>query len=116
MFYATEKDFRNSVEILIPLSASLNEELEDGRILLHVAAEKGNIQLVRKALEAGADINNKFLNPLQNAVKFYQYEMAKFLIKNGAIVDERLKKRTKDKQMLEILNMDVSFLKEFFNE
>ena len=47
-------------------------------------------------------INNP--TPLKIAVYFNQYEMAEFLVKNGAIVDENLKRETNDSRMIKILD------------
>ena len=68
------------------------------------------------------DINNKNIairnpNPLKIAVYFKQYEMAEFLIKNGAKVDDKLKKDIKDIKMLNILRLSDKYkFKEINNE
>ena len=80
--------------------------LDLGKTLLHSAAQNGNIILAKKVLAAGVSINqitNNGNTPLYYAVKNNQYEMAQFLIENGAKISDSLKTLTKDSKMLEIL-------------
>ncbi|XP_055543762.1 uncharacterized protein LOC129729275 [Wyeomyia smithii] len=57
---------------------------------LHVAAEKGYIELVEHLIEVGADVNvisNDRSTPLQMALDYRQMEIVELLVKNGANVD-----------------------------
>ena len=55
---------------------------------LHEAARKGDVQEVKKLLEAGADLTARDEHlrstPLAWAAKFGQLEMVKFLLRHGA--------------------------------
>jgi uncharacterized protein len=58
---------------------------------LHVAAKKNNIGVAKYLLDKGIDINNKCgsfdANALNHAASHSQYEIAKFLLKNGSQMD-----------------------------
>jgi ankyrin repeat protein len=99
LFYATEKDSKKSIEIFIKYSAPLNEQLEDGRILLHFAAEKGNYNLSKKLIEENKNSINKETKegktPLYYAIKNRHYNIVALLVKSGAKCEDKLKSETK---------------------
>lgn len=117
IIFAAEKDRRKCVEVLIKNGADLKVEapkprdkekilIEEGKNLLHCAAQHGNIYLLKKAIEAGAAIEKKTVSgktPLYFAVKNNQYEAANILITNGAVREESLKTETQDEKMLKLL-------------
>jgi ankyrin repeat protein len=117
IIYAAEKDSRKCVEVLIKNGADLKVEapkpkdkqkiiMEEGKNLIHCAAQHGNIYLLEKAIEAGAEIEKKTLSgktPLYFAVKNNQYEAANILISKGAVREESLKSETSDEKMLKLL-------------
>lgn len=58
---------------------------------LCVAISKGEIELVKKFIEYGADINEKSngMTPLMVAARYNQTEIITFLISKGAKMDEK---------------------------
>lgn len=57
---------------------------------LCVAISKGDIDLVKKLVEYGADINDKIqrgITPLMMATRYQNVEMVKFLLSKGAKLD-----------------------------
>jgi hypothetical protein len=67
------------------------DNLEDSLsvIGIHTAAEEGNIELVKKHLESGTDVNGMHVRkpPLYFAVRNDHTEVAKLLISKGAILN-----------------------------
>lgn len=57
-----------------------------GMNLVHIAAEMGNTEFTKTALEAGVDVNSESENgtPLELAVAWKQKSMVKYLLQNGA--------------------------------
>jgi len=76
------------VRVLAKVGANLDYIDGDGYSLLRSAAEQGNVEVVRAALEMGANPNA--VNPLLNqtalhmAVSHEEYEIAKLLLEAGA--------------------------------
>ena len=107
LVYATEKKSRKCADVLINHGADLKFELEDGRNLLHVAANNNNISLAKQALLAGVPIDKKTKSgntPLYYAVKNNDLDMAVFLVNCGAdYEDSSLLKATRDKKMMKFL-------------
>ena len=117
ILYAAEKDKRNCVDILIKNGADLKIEaqkpkdnnkkvVEEGKTLLHCAAQNGNGSLMKRVIDAGVPIDKKTLSgktPLYFAVKNNQYESAYILINKGAVREESLKSETNDERMLRLL-------------
>ena len=63
----------------------------DGQSPLYVAGEKGNIEVARLLIAAGADVNLSSQNgtsALYAAASTGQPEMCRFLLENGASVDQ----------------------------
>lgn len=58
---------------------------------LCVAISKGEVELVKKFVEYGADVNEKSngMTPLMVAARFNNVEIIKFLIANGANIKEK---------------------------
>ncbi|KAG4106643.1 ankyrin repeat-containing domain protein, partial [Neocallimastix lanati (nom. inval.)] len=59
----------------------------NGRVALHYACEKGNIEIVKLLLKKGSPINiydNNFFTPLYLASFNGFYEIAELLLENGA--------------------------------
>ena len=86
--------------------SDLSIEQEDGKNLLHTAAQSGDIQFAKKLIKYGIPVDKETKDkktPLYYAVKNNKYEMAFFLINCGAKVDENLKNETKDYNMLKFL-------------
>ena len=56
---------------------------------LHVAIQKGEIDLVKKMIEYGADVNelSSGMTPLMVAARYNKVEIIKFLLAHGAKVD-----------------------------
>lgn len=58
---------------------------------LNKAAERGDLEKVKMLLKNGADINgNSDLTPLQGALAFDHWEVAKFLVEQGADPDIKI--------------------------
>ncbi len=127
MFWACEYDKNRCLNVLINNNADLTRELTfskndsiknkelkieregwfEGKTLLHSAAQKGNIYLARKVLEAGIPINKRTKNgktPLFFAVINNQKEMVSFLLQNGAEVEDYLDNLTTNRAILFYLN------------
>ena len=115
--HAAEKNSSKCVEVLINNGADIKMEapkpkekqkilVEEGKTLLHCAAQYGNIDLMKKVIAAGVPIDKKTASgktPLYFAVKNNQYESAYILLNNGAVVEDSLKTETKDEKMLKLL-------------
>lgn len=58
---------------------------------LHIAIQKGEIDLVRKMIEYGADVNelSSGMTPLMVAARYNKVEIIKFLLAHGARVDSK---------------------------
>ena len=68
----------------------VNARDKDGRTLLHYAANKGYLEIVRLLLEKGANINvqdNDGRTPLHEAMSYHALGVARFLVENGANVN-----------------------------
>lgn len=68
----------------------INTSVEEGSTPLHLAAKSGNLKLVRKLLDRGADINSfsqSKLQPLHLAVLGGHTEVVAYLLDKGAEVD-----------------------------
>lgn len=48
-----------SVELLLEENADVNTKLQDGKTILMVVAENGDLKHTKKIIERGADINAK---------------------------------------------------------
>ena len=101
-FYAIKKGSSACLDIILSTGIDLNKELqyyefdikrgidykiEEGKTLLHAAAEKGYITLAKKVLEAGVPVNQKTKEgktALDYAFNNKQYDMVDYLLKNGA--------------------------------
>lgn len=58
---------------------------------LHVAISKGDIEVVKKFVEYGADINERTedMTPLMAAARYNKVEIIKFLLENGARLGDK---------------------------
>lgn len=58
---------------------------------LHVAIQKGEIDLVKKMIEYGADVNefSSGMTPLMVAARYNKVEIVKFLLAHGAKADSK---------------------------
>ena len=115
--YAAEKNSRKCVEVLINNGADIKMEapkpkekqkvlVEEGKTLLHCAAQYGDISLMKRVIDAGVPVDKKTASgktPLYFAVKNNQYESAYILLENGADREDSLKSETKDEKMLKLL-------------
>ena len=52
-----EKSFEEKLKILINRGLSMNQKQNDGNSLLHIAAKKNNLELLRRLSQFGIDIN-----------------------------------------------------------
>ena len=80
-------------------------KIEEGKNLLHIAAQIGNIHFAEVALKAGLAVNKRTKNgktAMYYAVKNGRYEMVKFLLDNGAELTEELKDLTNDTKILDL--------------
>lgn len=114
---AADKDSRKCVDVLIDNGADLKIEaqkpkekqkefVEEGKTLLHCAAQYGNIPLMKKVIEAGVPLDKKTASgrtPLYFAVKNNQYDSVYMLISKGAVIEESLKSETNDDRILKLL-------------
>lgn len=91
---AVKKGSIDKTKSLLASGYSANAKFENTPIL-HIAIETGNQKLVRVLLDFGAELNivptnRSALLPtaLQTAAKKYDWEMVKFLLKNGQKIEE----------------------------
>ena len=116
--YAAEKDSKKCVDVLIKNGADLRTEapkpknkdkiiIEEGKTVLHCAAEHGDLHLMKRIIgEGGFPLDKKTASgktPLYFAVKNNYYEAAYMLINKGAVREESLKSEAKDERMLKLL-------------
>ena len=61
---------------------------------LNVAISKGDIEIVKKFIEYGADVNEKTedMSPLMTAARYNKVEILKVLLANGARPDDKNEK------------------------
>lgn len=66
-------------------------EFYDATTPLSVAISKGDIEVVKKFIEYGADVNEKSngMSPLMIAARYNKVEIIKILISKGANVDDK---------------------------
>ncbi len=86
----------------------------DYQMLLFQAAEKGNIELAKKALKNGALINGRGEighTPLQVAMLFKQTEMFVFLISKGANVEAEDENHHTPLMFVALNNLDLEYAK-----
>lgn len=79
------------VEYLIKQGADVHRQnFENGETLLHIAAEKGNIALVKQLITCGVPIDPRtsIKTPLLRAAMHGKWDVVELLIKNGADVNE----------------------------
>jgi ankyrin repeat protein len=78
-------------EFLIKVNVDVLGPARDGRTLLHISAEKGQVELTQFLLSSGADVNAKGgswgRSPLHLAALHGQTEIAMLLLKAGADVN-----------------------------
>ncbi|XP_011305396.1 L-asparaginase isoform X2 [Fopius arisanus] len=79
------------LELLRLNCADISQPTSDGRTALHVACSLGDLDIVRKLLEMGANVHIKDLlnrTPLTEAIEHYYYEVIELLIQCGAHLHE----------------------------
>ena len=79
------------VKLLIEAGADINKAVQDNPLLLHRAAENGNIEIVKLLIKAGSDVNKAdYLGetPLYKAADNGYAEVVKLLIEAGADVNK----------------------------
>lgn len=104
--YATEQNSKKCIDVLIKNGADLKVEQENGKTLLHSAAQAGNIGFARKLLRLGIPLDKETKEnntPLFYAVKNNKHEMAFYLMNCGAKLDKNLKNETQDSYMIRFL-------------
>lgn len=85
----------NITKYLINNGADINKIDEDGNNEIHLALFKGNLELVRLLTESGVNVNhkNKFnKTPLYYAATHGFENIYNYLVKNGALENEQIKK------------------------
>lgn len=90
LFHAVKNDMIKTADILIRSGASVKAEYDSG--LLHLAAAKNNIDMIKLLLGAGADMSAKdrhAFSPFGEAVRAGSFETASFLLGSGALANER---------------------------
>ena len=104
--YATEQNSKKCMEVLINNGADLKIEQENGKNLLHSAAQAGNIGFARKLLRVGIPLEKETKEkntPLYYAVKNNKREMTFYLLNCGAKLDKNLIKETNDSHLIRFL-------------
>lgn len=79
---------------------------------LHCACVYQQIEVVKKLIEMGAEINTEDIEgitPLRIAVNMGNYEIAKCLLENGAVLDKRLLKAACKRENRDLLHLLVEF-------
>ncbi|KAJ3008043.1 UNVERIFIED_CONTAM: Carrier protein, mitochondrial, partial [Siphonaria sp. JEL0065] len=95
VYYAIEQNHSSIAELLISKIVSLSKN--EGHLLFAVNASKGNTKLAQILLSMGVSVDgsgNGLKNPLHIAASEGHLEFVKFLLKNGANVEEKTNKRT----------------------
>ena len=90
LFHAVRNDMLKTSELLIRSGASVKAEYDSG--LLHLAAARNNIDMVRLIVDAGADMSVKDkhdFSPFGEAVRAGSFEAASFFLAGGASANER---------------------------
>lgn len=97
----------DAVSLALEAGASVNVKDEYNNTSLNWAALSGHLEVVKRLLEGGADIENKGsgggLTPLANAASHGHFEIAQFLVDRGARVTDDL---------LSVLQTKVGILEE----
>ncbi|MDO9514197.1 MAG: ankyrin repeat domain-containing protein [Elusimicrobiota bacterium] len=90
IFHAVKNNMIKTADILIRSGASVKAEYDSG--LLHLAAAKNNIDMIKLLLGAGADMSVKdrhAFSPFGEAVRAGSFEAASFFLGSGALANER---------------------------
>ena len=106
---------------------NVRDQYNKGYTIIHLAASKGNVEILKKALEAGIQIDQRTYSnetPLNIAIKENKYEAVEFLVKQGALAEGKLDEynnygnilyypiKNKNYKMLELLVNNGVLLKE----
>ena len=86
---AAEKGHTDCVEYLIQNGAQLDLK-EDGLTALHLAALEGHLEVMKRLLEAGQDVNQRGRSertPLMWAANYDRADCVEYLLQNGAQLD-----------------------------
>jgi ankyrin repeat protein len=92
-FNAITENDTNTFTKMLDGDTNLAHVLYSGRLPLHIAASKGQTEMVALLLEHGADINaqndtldtsNMRLTPLEAAIEYYHPDICKLLLEAGA--------------------------------
>jgi ankyrin repeat protein len=91
LFAALAKRDTPTLKSLLAAGADPNSRDQQGHGILHLAAEKGNLEALALLVDAHADVNatDHFETPLFYAVNTNQIAVASFLLAHGANVDGR---------------------------
>jgi len=93
IFSAVEDGNISKLQSLISAGADVKARTKWDETPLHIAADRGNVEIAKVLLEHGADINvrnnKRGDTPLHRAVAKGNVEMVKFLLKQGADVHAR---------------------------
>ena len=108
------------IDILVESGADLNDFNEDGVSILDYAIMYNRIDLVKKVLEEGFDVNKTYrpsrFTPLMGAVCYGRGEIARMLLKMGANKEARdtkgltaldFAKKTHKKSMIKLLEEEA---------
>ncbi|MBA3052338.1 MAG: ankyrin repeat domain-containing protein [Candidatus Omnitrophota bacterium] len=90
LFHAVKNNMIKTADILIRSGASVKAEYDSG--LLHLAAAKNNIDMIKLLLGAGADMSVRdrhAFSPFGEAVRSGSFEAASFFLGSGALANER---------------------------
>ncbi len=106
LFYSAEKNSVKCRNYLINNGADMQTEYQ-GKNLLHIAAQKGDIKLAKKCLSIGLPINKPTsigYTPFYFSVMSGDLNMVKYLVENGAKVEKSLKYLAKSKDIYDYID------------
>lgn len=91
LFHALETNNEELILNTISKVSNLNFFNEDGYSPILLAAQNGNLNIIKEFVKKGADINQvlgrNYTTPLIKAIKFGNDESAIYLVENGAKID-----------------------------
>lgn len=91
LFHALETNNEELILNTIPKVSNLNFFNEDGYSPILLAAQNGNLNIIKEFVKKGADINQvlgrNYTTPLIKTIKFGNDESAIYLVENGAKID-----------------------------
>lgn len=106
LIYSAEKNSVKCRNFLINKGFDLNTEYQ-GKNLLHIAAQKGDLELAKKCISIGLQVNKKTnigYSPFYFSVMSGDLNMIKYLVSKGANVEKNLKYLAKSREIYDYID------------